>query len=843
MTGTGKQGATTDEFIDPICGMTVDPAKAAGTFNHEGKTYYFCSKGCLQKFIAQTQGVPPSGLVEIGREQKETVSHGAMEATAGGEFVDPVCGMTVAPETSAGKFDFEGETYYFCSTSCLNKFKQNPASFLDGKKEEKLEAESKGVEYTCPMHPEIVQIGPGSCPKCGMALEPKVMTLDDGPDPEYVDMKRRFWISAVLTLPVFALAMGEMLPNYHEYVSPKIALWIQFVLSTPVILWGGFPFFQRAWASVKNVSPNMFTLIAIGTGAAYLFSLVALFLPELFPASMRNEHTGLISAYFEAAAVITTLVLLGQVLELRARSQTSSAIKELLGLAPETAIVVFDDGTEAEIALKDVQIDASLRVKANEKIPTDGSILEGDTSVDESMVTGESIPVEKTVGDKVIGGTINGRRGFVMKAEKVGSDTLLAQIVRMVGEAQRSRAPIQRLVDVVSAYFVPAVIVVAIVAFAVWLIFGSFAYAMVAAVSVLIIACPCALGLATPMSIMVGTGHGARHGVLVKKAEALEILEKVNSIVVDKTGTLTEGKPRLQNVISLDGSAEIEILRLAASLERSSEHPLAEAIIKGAEEKTIELAKVEDFESITGKGITGSIDGKKVLLGNAKLMMENNIDFPADGKADELRAEGQTVMLVAVDGKAAGLVGVADTIKESAKDAISELHRQKIEVVMMTGDNAITADAVAKKLGIDKVFADVLSEQKAEKIKELQAQGKIVAMAGDGVNDAPALAQAQVGIAMGTGTDVAMESADITLLKGDLRGILRAKKLSEATMKNIRQNLFFAFIYNLVGVPIAAGVLFPIFGLLLSPMIASAAMTFSSVSVIVNALRLRNLKL
>jgi len=843
MTGTEKQIATTDEFIDPICGMTVEPAKAAGTFIHEGKTYYFCSKGCLQKFIAQTQGVPPSGLVEIGREQKETVSHGAMEATAGGEFVDPVCGMTVAPETSAGKFDFEGETYYFCSTSCLNKFKQNPASFLDGKKEEKLEAESKGVEYTCPMHPEIVQIGPGSCPKCGMALEPKVMTLDDGPDPEYVDMKRRFWISAVLTLPVFALAMGEMLPNYHEYVSPKIALWIQFVLSTPVILWGGFPFFQRAWASVKNVSPNMFTLIAIGTGAAYLFSLVALFLPELFPASMRNEHTGLISAYFEAAAVITTLVLLGQVLELRARSQTSSAIKELLGLAPETAIVVFDDGTEAEIALKDVQIDASLRVKANEKIPTDGSILEGDTSVDESMVTGESIPVEKTVGDKVIGGTINGRRGFVMKAEKVGSDTLLAQIVRMVGEAQRSRAPIQRLVDVVSAYFVPAVIVVAIVAFAVWLIFGSFAYAMVAAVSVLIIACPCALGLATPMSIMVGTGHGARHGVLVKKAEALEILEKVNSIVVDKTGTLTEGKPRLQNVISLDGSAEIEILRLAASLERSSEHPLAEAIIKGAEEKTIELAKVEDFESITGKGITGSIDGKKVLLGNAKLMMENNIDFPADGKADELRAEGQTVMLVAVDGKAAGLVGVADTIKESAKDAISELHRQKIEVVMMTGDNAITADAVAKKLGIDKVFADVLPEQKAEKIKELQAQGKIVAMAGDGVNDAPALAQAQVGIAMGTGTDVAMESADITLLKGDLRGILRAKKLSEATMKNIRQNLFFAFIYNLVGVPIAAGVLFPIFGLLLSPMIASAAMTFSSVSVIVNALRLRNLKL
>jgi Cu+-exporting ATPase len=843
MTGTGKQSTVKEEFIDPICGMMVDPATAAGSFKHEGTTYYFCSKGCLQKFIAKTQDVPASGFVGIGREQKETVSHGEMNATPEGEFVDPVCGMSVAPETSAEKYDFEGQTYYFCSTGCLNKFKQNPASFLREKTEEALDAESKGVEYTCPMHPEVVQIGPGSCPKCGMALEPKVMTLDDAPDPEYIDMNRRFWISAVLTLPVFALAMAEMLPNFHEIISPNVSIWVQFVLATPVVLWGGFPFFQRGWASVKNVSPNMFTLIAIGTGAAYIFSLFALFLPNFFPASMRNAHTGLIAAYFEAAAVITTLVLLGQVLELRARSQTSSAIKALLGLAPETAIVVFDDGSEAEIALKDVQKGANLRVKANEKIPTDGSILEGDTSVDESMVTGESIPVEKTVGDKVIGGTINGRRGFVMKAEKVGSDTLLAQIVRMVGEAQRSRAPIQRLVDVVSAYFVPAVIVVAIVAFAVWLIFGSFAYAMVAAVSVLIIACPCALGLATPMSIMVGTGHGARHGVLVKKAEALEILEKVNSIVVDKTGTLTEGKPRLQKVISLNGSAEIEILRLAASLERSSEHPLAEAIIKGAEEKKIELAKVEDFESITGKGITGSIDGKKVLLGNAKLMTENNIDFPADGKADELRAEGQTVMFVSVDGKSAGLVGVADTIKESAKEAIDELHRQNIEVVMMTGDNAITADAVAKKLGIDKVFADVLPEQKAEKIKELQAGGKIVAMAGDGVNDAPALAQAQVGIAMGTGTDVAMESADITLLKGDLRGILRAKKLSEATMKNIRQNLFFAFIYNLVGVPIAAGVLYPVFGLLLSPMIASAAMTFSSVSVIVNALRLRNLKL
>jgi Cu+-exporting ATPase len=845
--------AKTGEAIDPICGMTVNPATAAGSFNHEGKTYYFCSAGCLQKFIAQSQGVPASGFVKIGRAKKEIVRHGEMTAAPGGEFVDPVCGMSVAPETAAGKYDYNGETYYFCSTGCLNKFKQNPQRFLEKKKEEKqAAATSEGVEYTCPMHPEIVQIGPGSCPKCGMALEPKVLTLDNKPDPEFVDMKRRFWISAVLTIPVFVLAMAEMLPNFHSFVSPNISLWIQFVLATPVVLWGGFPFFERAWASVKNVSPNMFTLIAIGTGAAYLFSLFALFLPDLFPLSMRNEHTKLIAAYFEAAAVITTLVLLGQVLELRARSQTSSAIRELLGLAPDVAIVVFDDGTESEIALKDVQIGAILRVKANEKIPTDGVILEGETSVDEAMVTGESIPVEKTAGDKVIGGTINGRRSFVMKAEKIGSETLLAQIVRMVGEAQRSRAPIQRLADVVSGYFVPAVIVVAIVAFSVWFVFGSFAYALVAAVSVLIIACPCALGLATPMSIMVGTGHGARHGVLVKKAEALEILEKVNTIVVDKTGTLTTGKPRLQSVIpnsefqisdSENPISEIELLRLAASLEKSSEHPLAEAIIKGAEEQNVELAKVENFESVTGKGIFGTIEGKKILLGNAKLMQENGIDFSLDGKADELRAEGQTVMFVAADGKLVGLVGVADTIKESAKQAIDDLHRQKIEIVMMTGDNAKTAEAVARKLGIDKVFADVLPEQKAEKIKELQAEGKIVAMAGDGVNDAPALAQAEVGIAMGTGTDVAMESADITLLKGDLRGILRAKKLSEATMKNIRQNLFFAFIYNLVGVPIAAGVLYPIFGLLLSPMIASAAMTFSSVSVIVNALRLRNLKL
>jgi Cu+-exporting ATPase len=846
-----KTSEQTTTFVDPICGMTVDPETAAAKYEPAagGETVYFCSVGCKNKYVSQIDGegdrnVYASKPGNVSKTNEVTaVSHGDMKASPSSEFVDPVCGMSVAPETAAGKHDFEGETYYFCSASCLNKFRQNPRSFLDNKRDEKLEAESQGVEYTCPMHPEIIQIGPGSCPICGMALEPRVMTLDDAPDPEYIDMKRRFWVSTVLTIPVFVLAMAEMLPNFHLIVSPTTSIWIQFILATPVVLWGGLPFFQRAWASVKNVSPNMFTLIAIGTGAAYIFSLFALFLPDLFPVSMRNEHTALIAAYFEAAAVITTLVLLGQVLELRARSQTSSAIKELLSLAPETAIVVFEDGTESEIALKDVQIGATLRVKANEKVPTDGTILEGEISIDESMVTGESIPVEKVAGDKVIGGTINGTRSFVMKAEKIGSDTLLAQIVRMVGEAQRSRAPIQRLVDVVSAYFVPAVIVVAIVAFVVWMIFGSFAYAMVAAVSVLIIACPCALGLATPMSIMVGTGHGAKHGVLVKQAEALEILEKVNSIVVDKTGTLTEGKPRLQNVVPLNGFHKDEILRLAASLERSSEHPLAEAIVAGAKEQGVELGKVQNFESVTGKGITGSVDGKKVLLGNAKLMAENRVDFPLDGQLDELRAKGQTVMLIATDGKPAGLVGVADTIKESAKGAIDALHAQGIEVVMMTGDNKVTAEAVARSLGIDKVFADVLPEQKAEKIKELQAQGKIVAMAGDGVNDAPALAQAEIGIAMGTGTDVAMESADITLLKGDLRGILRAKRLSEETMKNIRQNLFFAFIYNLIGVPIAAGVLYPIFGLLLSPMIASAAMTFSSVSVIANALRLRNIKL
>ena len=821
--------STTATFTDPICGMKVSPETAAAQIEHDGETIYFCSKNCLEKFKQQIE--PPKNVSMPVRLGRRKVSEADFQT-----FVDPVCKMLVKPETAAADFDYRGTKYYFCAVSCYNKFRQNTKKFLKADSVPEPMSEPESIEYTCPMDPEIVQIGPGICPICGMALEPKTFSLDDAPDPEYLDMKRRFLISAVLTVPVFILAMAEMLPNFHDIISPKISLWIQFLLATPVVVWGGLPFFVRGWNSVKNSSPNMFTLIAIGTGAAYLFSLFAFFLPNIFPDSLHDAHTQMIHVYFESAAVITTLVLLGQVLELRARSQTSSAIKELLGLAPKTATVIFEDESEADIDLKDVQIGAKIRVRANEKIPTDGLILEGETAVDESMMTGEPIPVEKKTGDKVIGGTINGRRAFVMQAEKVGNETLLSQIVKMVGEAQRSRAPIQKLADVVSSYFVPAVILIAVAAFAIWLVFGSLAYAIVAAVSVLIIACPCALGLATPMSIMVGTGHGARHGVLVKKAEALEILEKVTTIVVDKTGTLTEGKPRLESIVTNNElrMTNDDLLKLAASLEKLSEHPLAEAIVKAAEERQIKLEKVFDFESITGKGIVGKIGNKTVRVQSPKSKVQS---------LDDLLNAGQTVVEVLIDDVSAGFLGIADKIKDSAKEAIKELHRQKIEVVMITGDNAKTADVVAKELGIDKVFAEVLPARKAEKIKELQAQNKIVAMAGDGVNDAPALARANVGIAMGTGTDVAIESADITLLKGDLKGILRAKKLSQATMKNIRQNLFFAFVYNAVGVPVAAGILYPVFGILLSPMIASAAMTFSSVSVITNALRLRNLKL
>jgi len=832
--------------------MFVMPSTAAASYEYDGTVYYFCNPGCKDRFAANPNKYLAATEVDPGRHDRNH-EHSAVSA----QHTDPVCGMTVQPETAAGVSDHSGEKYYFCSDHCKKKFDADPEKFLNPGPAEDLPHD---VEYTCPMHPEVVQIGPGSCPKCGMALEPKEITLDDRPDPEFIDMRRRFWISAVLTLPVFVLAMGEMFVQPDGiFPTGRASALIQFALATPVVLWGGWPFFLRAWASIRNVSPNMFTLIAIGTGAAYIFSLAALFAPGWFPIEMRDAHSGVVAGYFESAAVITTLVLLGQVLELKARSQTSSAIKELLRLAPEAATVVKDDGSEETIDLRHVQIGQTLRVRANEKIPTDGVITDGETFIDESMVTGESLPVEKRPGSSVIGGTINTNRGFLMKAERIGGETLLAQIVKMVGEAQRSRAPIQRLADIVSAYFVPAVIIIALVAFGVWLAFGSFAYAIVAAVSVLIIACPCALGLATPMSIMVGTGHGAKNGVLIKKAEALEALEKVNAIIVDKTGTLTEGKPSVQAVIPVNTGiggepslTEETILKFAASLERHSEHPLAAAISRAAEDRGIVTVKVEGFESVTGRGIVGFIDGKQIAVGRQSEILpaksaagrrDSEAAPPDDEIGGRLKSQGQTVVYVSVDGVTAGLIGIADAIKPSAREAIDRLHAQKIEIIMMTGDNRQTADAVAGALNIDHVFAEVMPEDKAAKVKELQAKGRIVAMAGDGVNDAPALAQANVGIAFATGTDVAIESADITLLRPDLNGILKARNLSLGTMRNIRQNLFFAFVYNVVGVPIAAGILFPVLGLLLSPMIASAAMTFSSVSVIANALRLRWLKL
>jgi len=785
-------------------------------------------------------------MVQLGRRKPdETIVE---------PHVDPVCKMLVLPDSAAGKFEYRDTTYYFCAVGCRGRFAADPERYLNPRPAEDLPLD---VEYTCPMDPEIVQIGPGVCPKCGMALEPKEITLDDRPDPEFLDMKRRLTVCAVLTLPVFVLAMSEMFidlnrlfPSLPHGRASAVSLWMQFALSTPVVWWGGWPFFQRAWASIKNTSPNMFTLIAIGTGAAYLLSIAALFVPGLFPAAMIDAHTGLVPGYFESAAVITTLVLLGQVLELRARSQTSSAIKELLRLAPETATVVRSDGTDEVIDLKHVHAGQTLRVKANEKVPTDGVIIDGQTSIDESMVTGESMPVQKHAGDTVIGGTINGNRSFTMTAEKVGAETLLAHIVRMVGEAQRSRAPIQRLADVVSAYFVPAVIIVAIIGFVVWLILGSFASAVVAAVSVLIIACPCALGLATPMSIMVGTGHGAKNGVLIKKAEALETLEKVNVIVVDKTGTLTEGKPVVKAVLAFEGQTEEEVLSFAASLERNSEHPLAIPIVSENEHRSYQFHPVVDFHSITGVGVEGTIGGKKVgvMSGHHQKLDSSFMPTMSDEDASQMitlvsESHISSFVYVTVDDIVIGGIGVVDAIKPSAVAAIAKLHRENIEVIMMTGDNTLTAEIVAGELGIQHFFAEVMPEDKAAKVKELQSQGRIVAMAGDGVNDAPALAQADVGIAFASGTDVAIESADITLLKPDLSGILKARNLSRSTMKNIRQNLFFAFAYNIIGVPIAAGVLFPVFGLLLSPMIASLAMTFSSVSVITNALRLRKTKL
>jgi Cu+-exporting ATPase len=854
---------------DPVCGMEV--AEDSQFFkDHGDEMYRFCSEHCLHKFEAE-----PSRYL----------------------LTDPVCGMTVS-EASTHKTDLDDSTYYFCSAGCLDRFLQSPDQYLvndevdtdgggsanhDGHSHDKNakvetstytcpmhpEVEQQGpgscpkcgmalepktvavvatkMEYTCPMHPEVVQDHPGACPKCGMALESRTVEAEDDTS-ELDDMTLRFWVSSLLAIPVFFSAMAaEFWPEMiNDLMSAVARQWVGLVLATPVVWWGGWVFFQRGWQSIVTRNLNMFTLIAIGVGIAWTYSVIAVLMPGIFPPAVFSD-SGVVPVYFEAAAVITALVLLGQVMELRARSQTNAAIKMLLGLAPKTARIVRDDDTEEDIPLEHVQVGDHLRIRPGEKVPVDGEVVDGDSNVDESMVTGEPIPVAKMAREKLIGATVNGTGGLVMRADKVGADTLLAQIVKMVSDAQRSRAPIQKLVDIVAGYFVPIVVVVAVVTFIVWSLWGpepALAYAVINAVAVLIIACPCALGLATPMSIMVGTGRGALMGVLIKNAEALEIMQKVDTLVVDKTGTLTEGKPKLVSVVAEKGFEENDILRLAASLERASEHPLAEAIVKGAEERGVELTRALSFQSVTGKGVTGEVDSRKVALGNVKLLQSLDINFGQLSKqADLQRAEGHTVMLLAVDGKAAGLIGVADPIKETTPVAIRDLHAEGLRVVMLTGDSRKTAEAVAARLNIDLVMAEVLPEQKAEVVKELQAGGRIVAMAGDGINDAPALAQAHVGVAMGTGTDVAMESAGVTLVKGDLRGIVRARRLSRATMRNIRQNLFFAFIYNSAGVPIAAGVLYPVFGLLLSPMIAAAAMSFSSVSVIANALRLRGVKL
>jgi Cu+-exporting ATPase len=799
--------------IDPVCGMTVDEQTAAGCAGHEGVRYYFCSADCLHKFQAAPghYARPPATTPEPSTVYTCPMHPEVIRDAPG---ACPKCGMALEPLLPPAP----------------------PAP------------ENSATEYVCPMHPQIVRSAPGNCPICGMALEPRNARLDEAENPELADMSRRFWFSSALALPVFLLAMtADLAPELAgRFLSHAAIQRVEFLLATPVVLWGGWPLFQRGWASLVNRSLNMFTLIALGVGVAWVYSVVALVAPGLFPPTLRMAH-GTVPVYFEAAAVITALVLLGQLLELRARSRTSAAIRMLLGLAPKTARIVRPGGREDDIPLEQVMPGDVLRVRPGEKVPVDGVVLEGASALDEALVTGESIPVEKAAGDRLIGATVNGTGGLLMRADRVGADTLLAQIVRMVGEAQRSRAPIQRLADSVSAWFVPTVVAVAALTFAVWALLGPqprLAHAVVNAVSVLIIACPCALGLATPMSIMVGTGRGATSGVLIKHAEALEIMEKVDTLVVDKTGTLTEGRPRLMAVKAAPGFVDDDVLRLGAALERASEHPLAAAIVAGAEARGLQLPAVKGFNSVTGRGVVGEVEAHQVALGNQRLMGEQALDLGSLAEhADALRSEGQTVMFVAVDGQAAGLIGVADPVKDTTPEALRLLQQDGIEVVMLTGDNRVTAEAVAKKFGIERVQAEVLPDRKSEEVKRLQAEGRIVAMAGDGINDAPALAQAQVGIAMGSGTDVAMESAGITLVKGDLRGIARARQLSRATMRNIRQNLFFAFIYNVLGVPVAAGVLYPFFGLLLSPMIAAAAMSFSSVSVVGNALRLNRVRL
>ncbi|MCG7362447.1 heavy metal translocating P-type ATPase [Roseomonas sp. ACRSG] len=761
---------------------------------------------------------------------------------------DPVCGMAVDPAKTPHHAQHHGTAFHFCSAGCKSKFEADPGKYLKAEKAAAPTAAEKAAIYTCPMHPEIRQQGPGSCPICGMALEPLEITAEAAPNAELADMTRRFWIGLVLTLPILVLEMGAHIPGLgiHELVPPRVSVWVQFLLGTPVVLWAGWPFFVRGWQSFRNRSLNMFSLIALGTGAAYLYSLVATFAPGVFPEGFRGMD-GTVAVYFEAAAVITVLVLLGQVLELRAREQTGGAIRALLNMAPKTARRLKENGEDEEVPLAEVHAGDRLRVRPGESVPVDGEVLEGSGAVDESMVTGESMPVGKQPGDKVIGGTVNGTGALVMRADKVGSDTMLSRIVAMVAEAQRSRAPIQRMADTVAGWFVPAVIAVAALAFIAWAIWGpppALSYGLIAAVSVLIIACPCALGLATPMSIMVGVGKGASAGVLIKNAEALEHMEKVDTLVVDKTGTLTEGKPKVVAVVPAPGLTEAEVLPLAASLERSSEHPLAAAVVAAARERGMAFGEPADFASVTGKGVTGTVGGRRVALGNARLMQELGVDLGGlAAKADALRREGGTALFLAVDGGPGAVIAVADPVKQSTPAALESLRASGIHIVMLTGDNRTTAEAVARRLGIEDFQGDVLPEDKHRIVRELRAKGKVVAMAGDGVNDAPALAEADVGIAMGTGTDVAMQSAGVTLVKGDLAGIARARLLSRAVMRNIRQNLFFAFVYNAAGVPLAAGVLYPVLGLLLSPIVAALAMALSSVSVIGNALRLRTTRI
>jgi len=873
---------------DPVCGMTVDPFKAAASIEHAGKLYHFCCKGCAEKFSADpgkflSPTYQPGGMtapVQIGGIQikpaSETVS-------------DPVCGMNVAKSRAAATLAHEGVTYYFCCQNCANKFKADPRKYLVRGNaapqlvtiapakttpaaaatyicpmdpevrqsgpgacpkcgmalEPELPVAATKTQWTCPMHPEIVRDQPGTCPICGMGLEPITVLAAEEDNPELRDMTRRFWWSVALSVPLVAFAMLRMGP-LSSLAPPALGNWIEFLLATPVVLWCGRPFFERGWASVKFRSPNMFTLIAMGVGVAYVYSAVATIAPGLFPPSLRTMH-GLPAVYFEAAAAIIALVLLGQVLELKARSRTSSAIRALLDLSPKMARLMRDDGSEYDVPLEQVKVGDKLRVRPGEKIPTDGIVVDGLSSVDESMITGESIPTEKRAGDRVIGATVNGTGWLLVRAERVGSETVLAQIVQMVSNAQRSRAPIQRLADRVASYFVPTVLAVAVITFVVWLMVGPeprLAHAIVNAVAVLIIACPCALGLATPMAIMVGTGRGARAGILVKNAEALETFQKVDTIALDKTGTLTQGKPELMDVVAFGGETEENVVRMAASLERGSEHPLGAAIVEAALASNLRLISPDGFRSLTGKGVVGSVGGHEVAVGNEKLFEECGIaSEELKSKAESMRLDGETVVYVAVDGRAAGLLGIADPVKPEAMEAIHDLQREGLRVVMLTGDSETTAAAVARKLGITETEAGVLPDHKADVVKKLQQQGRTVAMAGDGINDAPALAQANVGVAMGTGTDVAMESAGVTLLKGDLRALVRARRLSKAVMANIKENLFFAFVYNSIGVPIAAGILYPKFGWLLSPIIAAAAMSFSSVSVITNALRLRNVKL